>query len=439
MRHRPWVLSAAGNLSVRIAGLSAAIVLARYLGPAGRGVVTEAMLWPTIVLSCFAMMNVQTATFFVSRHGTAGLRECLVLAGKVSLVLLPATMLVNWIALGWQEKASYSIANIYGFIVPATLFSSALAGALLARGRVAEFWVTKTLPGLLTAAGTLVLAVTGRLSPRTFVIGAVLAALATLGWMASRGRDADPDGAPRPSLGREVLGYGATTAFVMLPYQLNLRLDQLMLSVMGSEHALGIYAVATAWSSMLSVVGSGFSMVVLAQSAGAAREDAAVADTLFRKVRLAILLIAGAGLVVGTLAQWGLPFLYGPRFQEAVGPALILCIASVPLYTNIVLHDFTRGMGHPEIGMRPEVVGLGINAVLLFVLLPRFGPIGAAFAALLTYTVVTLFMIPGILRRFPGRSAAALIPNRQDFLDLIASGRSVVGDVRSAIGLGGQG
>lgn len=438
MKHKPWLLSAIGNFSVRIAGLTAAIVLARYLGPAGRGIVTEAMLWPTIVLACGALMNVQTSTFFVSRYDWSGLRACLALALKVTVVLVPVAMFVNWAVLGRPGKASFATANVYSLVIPGTLLASALAGVLLARARVSEFWLSKALPGMLTALSTLVLAATRQLTPTTFIVSTVLAALVTLGWMAWRARNMGGTETGAANLGSEVFAYGATTALVMVPYQLNLRLDQLLLSVLGDEHTLGLYAVATAWSSMLSVVGSGFSMVVLAQTAGAASSDDAIAATLFRKVRLAILLVAAAGLLAAAMAPWGLPLLYGSSFQDAVAPALILCVASIPLYTNIVLHDFTRGLGYPEVGVRPELVGLAVNLVMLFVLLPRFGPVGAAWACLLTYSIVTVLMIPGIMRKFPNLSVTALIPGQRDVRELIASGRSVASDLWGFVGVAGK-
>lgn len=422
MKHRAWVLSAAGNLAVRLAGLLSAIVLARSLGPAGRGVVTEAILWPTIIVSCGAVMNVQASTFLSARYGTRGARASLQLALLAGLVLLPLSLATNWLVLGARDKASFASANLYAVIIPITMLANAFAGSLLARDRVAEFWTSRALPGLLTATATVALAAAAGLSPIAFVWASVLSAGITLVWMTWRQRATIGDLRSHPgSLRVEALQYGGTIAMVMLPYQLNLRLDQLLLSLMSTEQALGLYAVATAWSSMLSVVGSGFSTVVLAHSARVEERDEASTAMLFRKVRLAMSLVVIAGVVAAVAAPLGIPLLYGSAFKGAIAPALVLCAASVPLYINIVLHDFTRGLGHPEVGIVPEVAGLVVNVGFLVTLVPRFGPLGAAIASLISYTLVCLIMMPRIVAKVPGSTLAMLLPSAADMRDLRGS------------------
>jgi O-antigen/teichoic acid export membrane protein len=433
IRREAWLLAAGGNLVVRLAGLVSAIMLARSLGPSGRGIVTEATLWPTIVVSCGAVMNAQTATYFASRAGQRGFHACLLIGALVALALFPMSLAIGWAALGAQGKQSYGPSLLYSLIVPLSLLTNAFAGPLLARGNVGGFWMSRALPGLVAALGTIALAALHMLTPLRFVVISVLGAALTLAAMAWRQRrDLSEMSVPDSPLLRDVAIYGGTTALVMLPYQLNLRLDQLLLSVLASEHSLGLYAVATAWSSMLSVIGSGFSTVVLAHSTRVDATDIVATLALFRKVRKAVLLVIVAGVLAAIAAPIGLPLLYGSNFSGAIAPALVLCVASIPLYANIVLHEFARGLGLPGAGVRPEVAGLAINVVGLSLMIPRYGPMGAAVASLLSYTMVSAMMLPAIVRRIPGSSLAMLVPRYQDARDVIAAAIWTVSGLRGA-------
>ena len=411
-------------------------MLARTLGPHGRGIVTEAMLWPTLVLTCLAVVNVPTSTYFTSRQGERGLKACLLVAVATAAVLLALCLAINWIALGRTLEESYASANVYSLILPVTLVANVLAGALLASDRATEFWVTRALPGALTAVLTIVLVLWGALSERTYVTAAVCAGGLTLTWMILRQRSVVlGEVSSDQATVEQVLRYGGSTVLVMLPYQLNMRLDQVMLSVMSTERSLGLFVIASMWSSMLSVIGSGFSTVVLARSSRVEAADQPSTVGLLRKVRMAVILIGVMALIAAATAPIAIPLLYGASFREAVGPALLLCVASIPLYANVVLHELSRGLGLPSVGVVPEIIGLVANGILLVILIPRYGPIGAAVGSLVSYALIAAALGSAIVRRIPGARVGMLLPRAQDVRDLSISIRVIAAEARQRAGL----
>lgn len=414
-----WIVSATGNLAVRMSGLLSGIVLARVLGPAGRGIAAEAVLWPTVVLASGAIINFQTVTYFSSRFGRRGAQACLFVAILVAMLLLPAAWAVNWLALGATGKPSLWTANIYACVLPFSVVSGVFSAALLSEGRLAAFWASRGLAGVLTFVGTLAFALTGKLTPSAYagaaVVGTIVALLASA---LSQRTTPLTLSVPAWTTAKAVVAYGAATTLVFMPSQLNFRLDQLLMSLMKSESSLGHYTVAVAWSSTLSVIGAGVAAVVLAQSTRVPLTDPAAMRLMVRRIRLTALLIAAGGVIAALSAPVAVPLIFGRDFRDAVYPAVILSLASIPFYFSGVLHEYARGLGFPRLGVLPEFVGLAVSAVALPLLLRPYGGVGAALASLLSYSTVAVILLRQIGRHVPGMVAADLVPHLADAREL---------------------
>ena len=224
----------------------------------------------------------------------------------------------------------------------------------------------------------------------------------------------------RPSVSHQlsasIAWYGARTELAGLPYHLNARLDQLLMSLLLPPQVLGYYVVAYGWSSMLSFVGGGASMVMLPQSASSDTTDRASILDLTRKFRVVMMGLAAIGVAAAVVSPIGIRVLFGADFVPSVVPAMILCIAGVMLNSNLVIHEMARGLGHPGIGVWAEGVGLIFTLVLLFALLPLWGGVGAAIASLVSYSVVFIVIIFLISRRV-GISAKEFLPRTSDLAE----------------------
>jgi O-antigen/teichoic acid export membrane protein len=164
----------------------------------------------------------------------------------------------------------------------------------------------------------------------------------------------------------------------------------------------------------LSIVGGAFSTVVLAQTTQVDARDSSALESSIRRLRRAAILLVGAGIAAIVAAPVAVPFLFGAPFGGAVLPAQILCAAAIVLNANLLLHEFARGLGHPGIGGAPEWFGLLVNIGALVLLLPRYGATGAAFASLLSYSIILAVLLAAILRRVPNARMELFVPRRAD-------------------------
>jgi O-antigen/teichoic acid export membrane protein len=131
---------------------------------------------------------------------------------------------------------------------------------------------------------------------------------------------------------------------------------------------------------------------------------------------------AGAVAAIGTSAlllaatPTLLPLIFGDEFRAAIPVALVMALAGGVEAVNAVGAECLRGVGRPRAVLVAECVGLAVTAVALPALVLLGGILGAAWASLLSYSVI--LVMQQRLMRAPRREApvefAGAIPQTLD-------------------------
>jgi O-antigen/teichoic acid export membrane protein len=189
-----------------------------------------------------------------------------------------------------------------------------------------------------------------------------------------------------------------------------------------------LYAVGVAWSAAIGPVLSGVGAVVfpVVASHRAAPDKLSV---LARGARLAVVMAAACGLVLGVLAPVAIPMLFGSAFAPAIPAALILVLAAVVAEVGGVLREGARGLGETTAVLKSELFGLAAGLGTLAMLIGPLGIAGAALASLAGYAAGAAWLVRA-LRRATGCSTAVLL------LPRIADVRAVVTGTRVILGSG---
>ena len=165
-----------------------------------------------------------------------------------------------------------------------------------------------------------------------------------------------------------------------------MRIDQVMLDLMAGDHEVGIYSAAVrlveAWYFIpMAVTSSVFPSIVEAKTMG---EDIFYArlQKLYNFMSLTSYIIA---LPVTFLAGWIIELLFGPLYSKA-GPMLSLFIWSI-LFTNlgVARSTFLTAMNWTKIHLLTVSLGCIINVGLNYLLIPRYGGMGAVIASCAAY------------------------------------------------------
>jgi O-antigen/teichoic acid export membrane protein len=127
---------------------------------------------------------------------------------------------------------------------------------------------------------------------------------------------------------------------------------------------------------------------------------------LSRVFRLSSLLYLGAGSGVALLAPLAIVPLFGREFAPAVKPAAVLALVTSLAALGNILNEGLRGLGKTSPGIGAQFLGGGVVALGAWLLVPSYGLMGMAGAAVLGalgQLLVLLAVVTVLLRLSPAQ------------------------------------
>ena len=382
------------------AGVLSGIALARTLGPAVRGELASVVVWATVLAIAGDLGIGHAVSYQVARRpaDSGGLwTQCLVFGlgvgsalAVISGLVLPRCLELPHLPAGgaWLGLAAIP------FSMAATHQGFLLLGAGYLRAAATVRLVAPALHGVGVAA----VALTGHASVPLYLgtfLSAHVAAFCAAAYLSRSLLAVRLDLRMRGL--RRVLRYGMTAQLATLAVQAGLRLDQLLLSVAVPAVELGRYVVAAAVASALAPLFTASALVVSrAVLTAPSRSEGAASAIVHLKWTAA--LASGPFLIGVAACGWLLPRVFGPGFEGAAAAARVLLVAALFQGCNTVLGAALRNVGSPGSGALAEGVGLAVTALLLIVLLPPLGILGAALASSTGAAAATALLLLFTLR-----------------------------------------
>ena len=403
----------------------AVLLLARDLGPSGRGTIAFITVTALVIARVAGLGVGEATTVFAARRSER--RD--VLLSNLVLFMLASSLLAAGLAcaalllLGDERPAGVGRSEL-AILVAGTLASAlAEAGAafLLGCGRLRRL-------ALITATASwvypLLLAV-------VWLNAGLTVTRAALAWVAAEGlrallllqQSAHGVALARPRLGLLVdsIRFGIRAWVGSFARFLNFRVDQILMGLLASEAALGIYAVAVNASEVLLYLPAATATALLPVAARA--EPGQRGQETLLAFRSAALVTTGAVVVAGILGPLLLPVVFGTAFRASVEPFLWLLpgalgFAAIAIFSNALVASTSPGLS--SLG---PFVSLVVGVALDLVLIPRFGATGAAAAASTAFLAGGCVAVGAYARRSPFAWKALLLPRRGDFEVLSALAR----------------
>jgi O-antigen/teichoic acid export membrane protein len=394
---RRILVNVGGVVGVNLLSLITGPILARALGPAARGVLTAALLWPTLIAALLNLGITDAVTYFTSRgevSPVAVLRTSERLAWLQGLGIAVVGIPIVFLTMHHFGTSAVVSSLIFLAAMPAQVFALYMMSYLNGVHRYAWFNIIQVQIFAVTAVAYVVLWICGALTVRTAAISSAGAVVVTLlVSIAVTHRGIGQSAAEQvPRLGRRLLGYGLRSYTSNLPHMLNDRVDQLVISLALPAHELGLYVIAATIATAPAFVGVAVANSVLPTVAS----QESTAEQV-RAARRAIILTFGFTLISGILLAVAMrPFVrivFGRPFLGGVGPARVLCLAAVMLSLTRVFHGLLKGLGRPLDAAISEAGALIVTAAGLSVLIPLMGIMGAALTSLAAYTTSTLIAV----------------------------------------------
>jgi len=405
------------NIVIQACTVVQGILVARLLGPAGRGQFAAAILWPGL----FAAMGGMGVSVALARRAGRAHDLARVIRTGLLLTLLTGTVVAVLCAaaIPWLLPGNDTVVRNAAYVfVPFIIFnqvSLAMIAIDQGAGWFAQMNWTRLIVNPVYLLFVVVLWFTGVRDVGWFVIGLLIAnAAVAFARVTLAVQRAPLPGQMEPvnAVLHEALPYGLAGLLGALAASAD---KALLLYLLGTAQ-LGFYTVALTAASVVNSLAGAAGTVSFGMSAQV--KDREGFDRIARMFRFTAWTWLLAGLGVAVIIPIVLPLLYGAVFRPAIWPAILLIPAAALTGQASILEESMRAQGRAFVGLEARAAGLVVMIAMGWMLAPVVGIYGVVFAAIGSQAIVLIVMMFAARWHFHRALLNALLPRISDLLEL---------------------
>jgi len=371
-----------------VANLVAGVVIARSLGPDGRGITVALVTVTQLAGFLFAMGVAQSLSYFISRRPEDGptlLTTWVLMLIPLTAVAIALSELLLPTIFATDGGQAVSIGRWFMFSIVLVVGLELTYGLLLGTHDFVVYNVLRFAQPVIVAVAFVVLWWLDELTVEVAMIVATAATGAVLIVALARAVGRIGVAAPNPRLGLTTLWYGVRGQGSTVAANVTARLDVAMLPAFVTAANVGLYSVATNVSLIVYQLSNTFAGLVLPAAArDPERGPAKVIGSLWAS------LVVGGALALGlaVLARPLLALVYGDDFSDAAEPLLLILPGAVLFAGSSILGAGIYAAGRPFTATLTQLLGMVVTVIGLFAFLGTGGITAAALVSSVSYAVV---------------------------------------------------
>ena len=364
------------------------VVLARALGPDGRGVyglINESALvmaaFPGAALELAGIYMIGKRRYSLQTVFSNTLSWSLVIAA-ICLLLIPAVLLSGQTILG-MSSAQTSVALLGASMIT---IGDGSREYLLPLNRPLAYTGLTLVPPIIRLAGVLFVVLAVGLSvDKAAAIWVISIAALMLFTITTMRRHVHF----RPRVDwkamRAQVSFGSRSHFGWILQALNHRLDVFMIAAMVGTGGVGHYLVGVNLAELTWWVPLALGTVLFPKASTMDSESNFEMSAVACRRTLVVTMLAGLGLLA--VAPTAIPLVYGGNFVPSVTVFLILLPSGLFYTIHKVLGSSLSAHGMPQATLYAGLISLPLTVGLNVLMIPRWGIVGAAIASDIAYAV----------------------------------------------------
>ncbi|WP_127490880.1 oligosaccharide flippase family protein [Paenibacillus glycanilyticus] len=385
----------ASNVFILVLNMLTGIIVARYLGPEGRGEQAAMIMWPQLLSYVVTLGLPSSIVYYMKQKGSqqgslyvASLWMCFTL-GIFSMIgglfFLPEWM--KGYSPGKVEFACWAL-----ILIPFSLLGVINNAVLQAREEYRLYNRIRYLPNIITLVLLGLMVVSGQVN--SFYSSAAYLAPTlpiTLWTMIRLLRIYSIKQKDIIASSKQLVQYGIRSYGTDLAGTLSYYIDQVLVVGLLSPASLGIYLVALSLAKMLDVIQSSVVSVLFPQASGLQREEAIRLTLKVYRISMVITLVFVAAVIL--LAPYALLILYGHSYEGAIPVFRVLVLSTAVASATWTLSQGYMATDKPGRATLLKVLSLFMNALFINIFTPHMGIIGAAYSLLLSAFINFLLIL----------------------------------------------
>jgi O-antigen/teichoic acid export membrane protein len=400
-------------------GLAMSVVMARVLGPAGKGIFSLAVVASSMVFHATNLGAGAASGYYLGRKKTP-IAE---LAGNLLSLSVVIGVAALALALAFSSVlVSRFIPSVPLWAVVVALFAVPFSGLLCnfqmlfrAKSDFRNFNVVE----ILQPTSFFVFFVLCVVFVPTHLFGASIAVflgsnvIAGLGAVFLMRRCVQFGFRWDPAIVKGTLRFGVQQNVASFLDVLNYRFDMLLVNYFLDPTYVGFYSISAVIPEKLWNIPNVLSSVLHPRVAHAGNENDANRDTA-QVSRVTVLIIGTACVAILLLGRLFIRLLYSDRFLPAVTPMFILLPGILLISIAKVLTSALIARGYPRANLWAGLAAVASNVACNVVLIPRMRIDGAALASTVSYTLYAAVIVIYFMRVTKVRLGSLVVPTAGD-------------------------
>jgi len=381
-----------------ILALFSSVIVARTLGPTGKGIYALAVLLPTLLMT-FSNIGIGAAAVYYIGKKKYSPKEVFGINIVYTLIISILAILAGLIIIFFFgdgifpgiEKEYLLLALL---LTPLHIFINFILGILLAIQKIKKYNLISFIQEVIYLFLVVILIWGLHLGIKTVIIieflSFFIACLFLFFWtlLETRGISFKID---KMHI-KEISLYGIKIYLANVVSFFRKRYDMFLVNLFLNPTAVGFYSTAVGLSERILLMAQSSGIVLFPRVSSERDENRlknftplVCRNTLFITLIAAIILFLSSNFVITTF--------YSEKFHDSIQPFNILLIGAVAVSGIVALGNDITGRGKPIINVYIGIVSIIVNIILDILLIPRFNIIGASWASVVSDIVLFIIVV----------------------------------------------
>ncbi len=379
-----------------VLGLLTGIILARSLGPDGRGQIAAILFWPNL-MAPIGFMGVNDAVVYAMGKKQIDFRALLSSSITLVIVLSVVVLGLGWwmipFLIGEARMQFHSLARTYMVVlIPFYYISLTLMAFELGRLQFNRYNLIQLLQTFTYFSTLLMLLVFSIISIQNAVwasvSGVVMVTFVLLIFFKN-------DFVKTPSLNMcaDLLRRGTTFHFTTIVSLISNQLDKLIVIKFLDNLSIGYYVVAYTFASagLNALAHTAHTILFPIISRGSNLKEKRHA--LYYGISISIFALSTASVILLIFSDSLLPLLFGEKYSTSVTLSVVLVFACLPLAIRQILVRSLKGMGISRYSTLAEILSLILFVSLVFPLMREYSVLGVGYSLVIANTVSLAYLL----------------------------------------------
>lgn len=223
---------------------------------------------------------------------------------------------------------------------------------------------------------------------------------------------------------KEMFTFGSIIQLSTLVTMINRRISYFVIKRFFGMSEVGIYTSGTQVSEATKLIGNSIALVQFS-SISNMNDKKKAADLTITFLKLAVILTALCMIVICLIPKSVYAWIFTPEFAETKDVLVSLTPGMIFMAANMIFSHYFSGVNIPKHNLYGSLVGLLVTIPSIYILIPKYGIIGAGISASLTYLATIIYQWL-VFKKETKVKTIQLLPTLNDFKTLVESIKQLI-------------